>query len=97
MAQVERFPGLVRRSGDENGDLYWHLRDDNGEIIVAGEGHPSPAKIQRAVNNVAREFAILYMNAADGKHLDVAALDNFEDWPVIDIPITDTSSKSEAQ
>lgn len=95
MAQVERlieYPDMEDDGSGEHEALtshYWHLKDNNGEIIAQGEGHTTPEAMQRAVNNVAREFAILYMNAADDAHKDVAALDSFEDWPVIDIPIVD--------
>lgn len=90
MAQVERFPGTVKVAEDDEEDaVFWHLKDDNGEIITQGEAHTSPANVQRAVNNVALEFAKLYFEAADAKRIDVAALENFEEWPVIDIPIQD--------
>jgi uncharacterized protein YegP (UPF0339 family) len=73
-------------------EISWHLKDRNGEIICQGESHRSPENVQRAVNNVAREFAILYLNALSESYPEASTVqDIFElaDSADIDIEVED--------
>lgn len=89
MAKIERFPGKITVAEDDEEDaVFWHLKDDNGEVISQGEGHTSPENVQRAVNNVAREFTILYLKAQGC----VSALRDVEAIPtesLMDVPLED--------
>jgi uncharacterized protein YegP (UPF0339 family) len=62
MAQVESLK-IQHRDNTKPNEFFWHLKDDNGEIVATGEIHPNKSNLQRAVNNVAKEFALLFLTA----------------------------------